>query len=84
MTILIYLLQKQCHAMAHTHVPEGSRRAISLIHNIWASLKSSWLLLRMLPAQIEDSEQKDYSVTSHKLQFILGKQWQNLTTADCR
>ncbi len=60
--------------MAHSHIPEGSRRAISLVHSIQGSLKLSWLLLRMLPAQVEDIEQKDYSVTSHKLQSMLDKQ----------
>lgn len=71
---MLKALQKQCHAMAHSHIPEGTRRAISLVHSIQGSLKLSWLLLRMLPAQIEDNEQKDYSVTSHKLQSMLDKQ----------
>lgn len=68
------LLQKQCHAMAHSRIPERSRRALSLVRNIQASLKLSWHLLDMLPIQIEENELKDYTVAAQKLQSLLDKQ----------
>lgn len=60
--------------MAHSRIPERSRRALSLVRNIQASLKLSWHLLKMLPVQIEENELKEYCVTSQKLRSLLDKQ----------